>query len=296
MVILSFIATSAIASVAMAGTIDAPCQPGHACGTLDLSPEDHMVFQRQSPQPDDNKQIDIGVAMTFCCSGNDCPSVSTSPQPSSFLPSGMLTCYLQDGVAKKAVEQMNSFYKLCNIQFSLQNTSETQDQRCQAGLENNGAMDNLKSSLHQGNASTLNLVYVSSNRGAGVKGVCVVPQAGTNIPQAIGSKDGCVVASDTLPQGGGGNDADGGQRTKKGGPGGPFSRLFRRQGGRGGGGGGGGGSAVGDATGAGTTSTHEVGHWLGENHFGQNGGGGQNGRNRFSRRQNSENVMVPVSQ
>ncbi|KAM4061415.1 Metallopeptidase, catalytic domain protein [Hirsutella rhossiliensis] len=195
MAMLPLIVTGVMASVTMAGTIDTRSQPGHSCGTRDLSPEERMMFKRQRPQPDDNQLIELGAAMTFCCSGANCPS---------------------DNVAQNAVDQMNSFYKMCNIQFNLQNVSQTQDQRCQAGLQDNAAMDNLKSQVHTGNTSTLNIVYVNTNQGAGVKGVCVIPQPQTNIAQAVGSKDGCVVATDTLPKHNGGNDADGGGGAKKG--------------------------------------------------------------------------------
>lgn len=182
----------------------------------------------------------------------------------------MLTCHLKDNVAQEAADQMNSFIDGSKIQFILQNVSRIDNARCVAGLEKNQAMDALKAEVHQGNTSTLNIVYVPTNQGAGVKGVCVVPQPGSDIAQAIGSSDGCVVAMDTLPDDNGGNGADGvqgGQGGSNGGGGqfgGLFGRLFRRQ------------SGGGDASGASTTTTHEMGHWLSLQHSGEGGvrGGG----------------------
>lgn len=109
-----------------------------------------------------------------------------------------LTCRLKDDVAQKAVDFMNSVLDGAKIKFNLGNVSRIDNVRCNAGLTDNQAMDSLKAEVHQGNTSTLNLVYVPTNQGPGVKGVCVLPQPGDDIASNIGSKDGCVVAADTL--------------------------------------------------------------------------------------------------
>lgn len=206
----------------------------------------------------------------------------------------MLTCYPKDSVAEKTVEDMNGLFENGKIKFNLQNVSRIADPRCTSEVTDNTAMDQLKSQVHQGNTSTLNIVYVPALvigpevNVARVKGVCVVASASTNISKDIGDVDGCVVTMDTLPKGNGSNGGNG-VNSGNGGNGrlqgnygstrrlgGLFGRLFSRQDG------GGGGNA--HISGALATSVHETGHWLGELHAG--GGGDVAG---------TENVMVPVT-
>lgn len=187
----------------------------------------------------------------------------------------MLTCYPKDSVAEKTVEDMNGLFENGKIKFNLQNVSRIADPRCTSEVTDNTAMDQLKSQVHQGNTSTLNIVYVPALvigpevNVARVKGVCVVASASTNISKDIGDVDGCVVTMDTLPKGNGSNGGNG-VNSGNGGNGrlqgnygstrrlgGLFGRLFSRQDG-----GGGGGNA--HISGALATSVHETGHWLGE--------------------------------
>lgn len=193
-----------------------------------------------------------------------------------------LTCHLKDDVAQKAVDDMNTFIDGAKINFQLQNVSRIDNARCTGGLENKRAMDALKAEVHQGNTSTLNLVYVPTNQGPGVKGVCVLPQPGTNIASNIGSQDGCVIAIDTLPDDNGGDPTNGG----RGKPGGNNGRRSPE-----------------DTTGSSITTTHEMGHWLSLPHVNE---GGQipsvapikrssSGRFRRQIGGGSGNVMEPVS-
>ncbi|KAG8416341.1 hypothetical protein J3458_006933 [Metarhizium acridum] len=274
MVMLPLLVSGLMASVSVAGPMEIRGVEHH-CATRSISPEERELFTRQSNQPDDGQEINLGCVLHFCCGqGGECPP---------------------DSVAEKTVEDMNELFAGGKIRFNLQNVSRINDPRCTAGVTDNRSMDQLKSQVHQGNTSTLNVVYVPTNQGAGVKGMCVVPQPGMDIAAGIGGADGCVVAMDTLPKdnGGNGGNADNGGNGRPGGntgnaggsgrPGGPFSRLFSRQG-----------LGGGDAhlSGALITTIHETGHWLGENHV---GGGFQGG---FSRRQgggSTGNVMEPVS-
>ncbi|KAH0596012.1 hypothetical protein MHUMG1_05871 [Metarhizium humberi] len=265
MVMLPLLVSGLMAAVSVAGPMDMRAV-GHHCATR--SPlEERGLFARQRPQqnplPDDGQEINLGFVLHFCCGGgSQCPS---------------------DSVAEKAVEDMNGLFANGKIKFNLQNVSRIADPLCISGVTDNKAMDQLKSRVHQGNTTTLNIVYVPTNSGAGTKGMCIVPSPDTNISKGIGDVDGCVVAMDTLPKGNGSNgvnSGNGGNGRLQGNNGsggrleGLFGHLFGRQ------------DGGGDAhiSGALATSVHETGHWLGELHAG--GGGDVPG---------TANVMVPWS-
>ncbi|EXU94558.1 peptidase M12 family protein, partial [Metarhizium robertsii] len=254
MVMLPLLVSGLMASVSVAGPMEIRGQVEHHCATRGLSLEDQELFTRHASQPDDGQEINLGCVLHLCCGqGGECPP---------------------DSVAQETVEDMNGLLAKGKIKFTLQNISRINDPRCTAGVTNNGAMDALKSQVHQGNTSTLNVVYVPTNQGAGVKGMCVVPQPGTDIASSIGGADGCVVAMDTLPKDNGGNDVNGHVGGSNGGSGGGNGQL----------------------SGAFTTTTHEMGHWLGENHVNGGSKGGFSGG--LLRRQgggSTGNIMEPVS-
>ncbi|EFY94845.2 hypothetical protein MAA_09675 [Metarhizium robertsii ARSEF 23] len=267
MVMLPLLVSGLMAAVSVAGPMDMRAV-GHHCATR--SPlEERGLFARQRPQqnplPDDGQEINLGFVLHFCCGGgSQCPS---------------------DSVAEKAVEDMNGLFANGKIKFNLQNVSRIADPLCISGVTDNKAMDQLKSRVHQGNTTTLNIVYVPTNSGAGTKGMCIVPEKGTNISKGIGDVDGCVVAMDTLPKSNSSNGGNGrlqGNNGSGGRLGGLFGHLFGRQDGGVDGGVGGGGDA--HISGALATSVHETGHWLGELHA---GGGGDV--------PDTANVMVPWS-
>lgn len=162
---------------------------------------------------------------------------------------------------------MNSVLEGSGISFNLENVSRTTNNLCASGLANVQTFDSLKAELHQGNASTLNIVYVQTNQGRGLKGMCTMPPPGIDVASKIGRRDGCVVAMDTLPRGNGSDSIDG----------------------------------VGGVL---ITTTHEMGHWLTLEHVKEAGealgpggqAGGVFGR-LFRRRRGSSigNVMEPWS-
>ncbi|OAQ69237.1 metalloprotease 1 [Pochonia chlamydosporia 170] len=243
---LLFLVSGLMAAACVANPMDMTSRPVHYCGARSVSAEEREIFKRQGSQPDNGADINLGCVVHLCCvQGAKCPS---------------------DSVAQKAVDQMNAFLDGSKIKFTMQNVSRIDDARCTAGLTNGQAMDSLKAEVHQGNTSTLNIVYLPTNQGAGVKGVCVLPQPGTNIARSIGNKDGCVVAMDTLPNESRGNGGTGEGNPPGGQLGGLLGSLFGRQ------------SGTGINTRqASPTTTHEMGHWLSLPHAGlggQTGGAG----------------------
>jgi hypothetical protein len=130
------------------------------------------------------------------------------------------------------------------------------------GLNDEGGTADLKSKVHQGNSSVLNLVYMprdQSGQGKATLGTCVVPVPGQNVATDIGSQDGCVVGEDTLPKDNG-SDSTGSARGNPGGRnghGGQSRNFFGRQ--------------VGQKRISPVTTTHEMGHWLGLEHVGGRG-------------------------
>ncbi|EXU96254.1 hypothetical protein X797_010638 [Metarhizium robertsii] len=277
MVMLPLLVSGLMAAVSVAGPMDMRAV-GHHCATR--SPlEERGLFARQRPQqnplPDDGQEINLGFPMPL----------GKVPAQTWLNGIPMLTCYPKDSVAEKAVEDMNGLFANGKIKFNLQNVSRIADPLCISGVTDNKAMDQLKSRVHQGNTTTLNIVYVPTNSGAGTKGMCIVPEKGTNISKGIGDVDGCVVAMDTLPKSNSSNGGNGrlqGNNGSGGRLGGLFGHLFGRQDGGVDGGVGGGGDA--HISGALATSVHETGHWLGELHA---GGGGDV--------PDTANVMVPWS-
>ncbi|KID85345.1 metalloprotease MEP1 [Metarhizium guizhouense ARSEF 977] len=260
MVMLPLLVSGLMAAGSVAGPMEMRGVE-HFCSTRSLSLEERELHTRQSSQPDDGQEINLGFVLHFCCGqGGQCPS---------------------DSVAEKAVEDMNGLFADGKIRFSLQNVSRIADPLCTAGVRNDGAMEQLKAKVHQGNTSTLNIVYVPSNQGGGRKGACIKPEPGMDIARSLGAEDGCVVALDTLPKGKGGNGGNGvnsgnggngrpgGNKGSSGRPGGLFGRLFSRQDG---------GVGGGNAQPIGAHATvHETGHWLGEDHATYGGGGGGTG-------------------
>lgn len=262
---LLFLVSGLMAAACIANPMDMTSRPVHYCGARSVSAEEREIFKRQGSQPDNGADINLGCVVHLCCvQGAKCPSVSRDleyiERRAKF---PMLTLYVKDSVAQKAVDQMNAFLDGSKIKFTMQNISRIDDARCTAGLTDGQAMDSLKAEVHQGNTSTLNIVYLPTNQGAGVKGVCVLPQPGTNIARSIGNKDGCVVAMDTLPNESRGNGGTGEGNPPGGLLGGLLGGLFGRQ------------SGTGINTRqASPTTTHEMGHWLSLPHAGQ---GGQTG-------------------
>ncbi|KAM4066539.1 hypothetical protein HRG_000632 [Hirsutella rhossiliensis] len=178
MVILRFAVVGIMAQATMAGTI--AVRREHTCATRDPSPEEQGLWKRQQNEVDNGRSIELGAAFHFCCvSETDCPS---------------------DGIAKNEINVMNEFYAPAQINFKLQNTSRIIDASCgQTDVTDQATMDNLKMKSHQGDVGTLNIVYVPTNEGPGAKGYCVIPPPSDNIGQIFGRKDGCVVATSTLP-------------------------------------------------------------------------------------------------
>ncbi|OAR00308.1 hypothetical protein LLEC1_01023 [Akanthomyces lecanii] len=190
MVTLRSLVFGLLTSAALASPLDLRSQHVHHCGTRSISSEERELLKRQQPLPDNGELITLGCVVHFCCGGSgDCP-------PSA------------------------------KIEFKLEKITHINDARCTTRLEDNQAMDSLKARVHQGNTSTLNLVYLPTNEGPGVKGMCVLPEPNVDIASNIGSTDGCVIAMDTLP---------GASNTRR---------------------------DAGDIMGIKVTTTHEMGHWL----------------------------------
>lgn len=86
------------------------------------------------------------------------------------------------------------------MEFILEDVDHIRDDRCTADVRDYQAMDGLKAAFHEGNTTTLNVVFVLSNYGSGTKGVCVLPNTYENVARSVGTRDGCVCAMDTLPR------------------------------------------------------------------------------------------------
>jgi hypothetical protein len=168
-------------------------------------------------------------------------------------------CCLKKNVAEQVVDEMNFYIKDANIKYHLENISHITDARCNVGLDDEGRTADLKSKVHQGNSSVLNLVYMPRDQSGKTLGTCVVPVPGQDVATDIGSQDGCVVGDDTLPKDNG-SDSTGSARGNPGGRnghGGQSRNLLGRQ--------------VGQKRISPVTTTHEMGHWLGLEHVGGRG-------------------------
>lgn len=85
---------------------------------------------------------------------------------------------VQDDHMNMELELMNDRYSLAKIKFSLQNiTRQTNDSFEQLNVGDSQSSNRLKSQVHQGGVSTPNVVFLPTNEGAGVKGLCNVPPA-----------------------------------------------------------------------------------------------------------------------
>lgn len=95
----------------------------------------------------------------------------------------------------KSVEIMNRLYAPAQISFKLQDVTFTADaDLAMYGIDGGMAM---KQKLRQGDSSVLNLYYVHNFGKPGLKGECTFPTvAGPGDP-----RDGCAVASDSIPGG-----------------------------------------------------------------------------------------------
>ncbi|KAF4511729.1 hypothetical protein G6O67_003501 [Ophiocordyceps sinensis] len=177
MMILCFAVAGFLTQTTMAGTM---AVGQHTCATRDLSPEEQGLWKRQRNEEDNGREIELGAAFHFCCvSEADCPS---------------------DELAKQEIKVMNEFYAPAQIRFKIDNTTRIIDAVCeQTDVTDQATMDMLKVQSHQGSVATLNIVYVPTNQGPGAKGYCVIPPPSDNIGQIFGRKDGCVVATSTLP-------------------------------------------------------------------------------------------------
>ncbi|EXU94638.1 peptidase M12 family protein [Metarhizium robertsii] len=195
--------------------------------------------------------------MHFCCNGNqNCPSVGLASKSSCQNPANAL---LKNDVAQETVDQMNTVFKVTGINFNLENVTYISNRLCNAGLDSDQAIDRMKSEIRQGNTSTLNIVYVPTNQGAGTKGKCILPPASAPISQTVGSIDGCAVAMDTLPKSNGSNSPSRGDDVSE--------FLSSRSEGDGA-------NPIGPLI----TTTHETGHWLGLGHVEQGGQAQRPGR------------------
>lgn len=146
-------------------------------------------------------------------------------------------------MAKNEINVMNEHYAPAKIKFNLKNTTQINDPSCsRTDVTDATTMDNFKAQSHTGGTDTLNIVYVPTNEGPGTKGICIIPPPDGNIASSVGDKDGCVVATSTLP----------GQAKDSGGDG------------------------------KDVTSVHEAGHWLSLEHTTESSGSGYGSRRRQS--------------
>lgn len=80
MVMLPLLVSGLMAAVSVAGPMEMR-GVGHRCATPSLSLEERELFTRQSSQPDDGQEINLGFVLHFCCGqGGECPSVRFLPR------------------------------------------------------------------------------------------------------------------------------------------------------------------------------------------------------------------------
>ncbi|XP_044723759.1 uncharacterized protein HRG_01655 [Hirsutella rhossiliensis] len=252
----------------MAGPIEVEDNVAHfGCGNADLTAEEHSVYSRQlganRPQNDDGSEIPLPLSFAFCCTQeSDCP-------------------FDAQEMGQKETEVMNEYWNTLGINWNLATSVKiSNDSRCKLEILSGQQPDleSLKSAVRAPGSEQLTILSMPSNKGAGTKGQCIVPQGEPPLKKNEQSfVDGCVIAMDTLP---GMENAGAGKRpTQNGGSGGGFGRFFRRQ--------------QEQRQRPSITTVHEAGHWLGLEHEPQPGGQGfRAGRRRAAQR---GNVMEPWS-
>ncbi|TQV90596.1 hypothetical protein V2A60_008272 [Cordyceps javanica] len=174
----------ASAAVAVPASIEA--RSGAQCAVPETGLGQPELLSRATNLLDNGQDININIVMHFCCSaGEKCP---------------------RDEIAQAEIELMNSFVSSARITFSLEAVKHIDNTKCKSDINRWDDMLDLITDVRQGDASTLNIVYVQGNRGDGTKGVCSQPRLGARLSDQALAMDGCVVAMDTLPEGNDGKD------------------------------------------------------------------------------------------